>query len=110
MKQTQLQLSTTVEKHEYATLKHVELHIICHAGTRLGAIRGLDIVDFCEQNQIPSINHRTQTGTPLENKERSVREVHISAEVTEVITDFVRMNYPHVGDEHRRTPLTRDDI
>lgn len=92
-------------KYEYATRRHVTFHILWQTGMRSGAIRGLDIDDFDKEGQTISINHRPESGTPLKNKERGARYVHIDTELTELITDFLNMHHPHVEDENGRMPL-----
>lgn len=72
---------------------------------RSGVLKGLNTDDFDQEDQTLSFSHRPESGTPLKNKERGARYVHIDTELTEVITDSLNMHYPLVEDDNERMSL-----
>jgi len=93
------------DDYEYASLRHVAFFILWHTGMRSGAIRGLDLEDFDRHQGVLSLRHRPELETPLKNKKRGERDVHISDEVVNVIIDYLEMKHSYEDDEYGRTPL-----
>ncbi|WP_226040201.1 site-specific integrase [Natrinema sp. DC36] len=94
-----------LEKFEYASNRHITLLILWKTGMRISGLRALDLKDFDDGRPALELRHRPTTGTPLKNKEKSERDVLITAETAEIIRDYIEMNQNEVGDEHGREPL-----
>ena len=92
-------------KFEYATLRHALFALIWHTGFRMGTARGLDVDDYHANEQYVRIRHRPDTGTPLKNKQQAEREVNLSPDVCETLSNYVGMHRPNVTDENGREPL-----
>lgn len=95
-----------LDKHEYATLRHVIAIVLWKTGMRRSGLYALDVGDF-EDGAKPClrIRRRPKTGTPLKNKHRGERDVRISRETADVIADFLKWNHTGGTDGHGRTPL-----
>ncbi|MFB6080504.1 MAG: tyrosine-type recombinase/integrase [Haloferacaceae archaeon] len=100
------QILDHLDKHEYASLRHVTVLLLWKTGMRRGSLYALDKRDF-EDGSKPylRVRHRPETATPLKNKSKGERDVRISSEVAAVIRDYLRFNHPDEEDEHGRTPL-----
>jgi integrase len=100
------QILDYLEKHEYASLRHVTVLLLWKTGMRRSSLYALDKRDF-EDGAKPylRVRHRPQTETPLKNKEKGERDVRISDEVAAVIRDYLRFKHPGEEDEYGRTPL-----
>ena len=95
-----------LEKHEYASLRHVIFAVLWKTGMRRSSLYALDKRDF-EDGASPylRVRHRPDTETPLKNKRKGERDVRISGEVADVVRDYLRFNHPDEEDDHGRTPL-----
>ncbi|MFC7202817.1 tyrosine-type recombinase/integrase [Haloferax namakaokahaiae] len=94
-----------LSKYQYASNRHVTLLILWKTGMRISGLRALDLGDFDDGRPAFQLRHRPQTGTPLKNKEKAERDVLITPDMAEVITDYIDQNRPDVKDEHGRKPL-----
>ncbi|WP_058825920.1 site-specific integrase [Haloferax sp. Q22] len=94
-----------LSKYQYASNRHVTLLILWKTGMRISGLRALDLGDFDEGRPALQLRHRPETGTPLKNKEKAERDVLITPDMAEVITDYIDQNRPNVEDEHGRKPL-----
>jgi integrase len=100
------ELLAYLDKHEYASLRHVVVLILWKTGMRRGSLYALDKRDF-EDGSKPHlrVRHRPDSGTPLKNKSRGARDVRISDDMAAVLRDYLRFNHPGGEDDHGRTPL-----
>jgi len=95
-----------LDKHEYASLRHVIFVVLWKTGMRRSSLYGLDKRDFEDgSNPYLRVRHRPDSGTPLKNKRKGERDVRINKEAAGVIRDYLRFNHPDEEDEHGRTPL-----
>ena len=94
-----------LDKFEYATLRHGLFALIWHTGFRMGTARGLDVEDYQAEEGYVKVHHRPETGTPLKNGQQAEREVNLSADVCEVLSNYRAMHRPDVTDENGREPL-----
>jgi integrase len=95
-----------LDKHEYASLRHVVFSVLWKTGMRRSSLYGLDKRDFEDgANPYLRVRHRPDTETPLKNKSRGERDVRVTDEVASVLRDYLRFNHPDGEDEHGRTPL-----
>jgi len=96
---------THLEKFEYASLRHAIFTTLWKTGMRSGTLRSLDLDDFKPDLSALQIRHRSKSGTPLKNKKRGEREIHLSDSTTRVLSDYIEHTRPEVTDEFDRTPL-----
>ena len=94
-----------LRKYYYASRSHTLLEVMWHTGIRTGTVRALDVRDFQGERERLRIRHRPETGTPLKNKESAERYIALSAEVSEVVADYVEHSRHAVTDEYDREPL-----
>lgn len=90
---------------DYASFGHVAFYLLWYTGMRVGTARGIDLDDYYPEEEYINIAHRPETGTPLKNKERGEREVHVKRKVCNVIDDYLQFNHAGVEDEFGRMPL-----
>ena len=94
-----------LERYEYATQRHVALHIFWKTGMRLSGLRALDVKDFDETRPVLEVRHRPETGTPLKNKRKGERDVNITEATAELLRDYIEQKRHDVTDEYGRHPL-----
>uniref|UniRef100_A0A7D5KYP7 Tyrosine-type recombinase/integrase n=2 Tax=Natrinema halophilum TaxID=1699371 RepID=A0A7D5KYP7_9EURY len=95
-----------LQKHEYASLRHVIFAVLWKTGMRRSSLYALDIDDL-DAGPKPhlKVRHRPNTGTPLKNKRKGERDVRIDRETVEVIEDYLEWNHSGGVDEQGRMPL-----
>jgi integrase/endogenous inhibitor of DNA gyrase (YacG/DUF329 family) len=77
-----------LDKHEYASLRHVVFSVLWKTGMRRSSLYGLDKRDFEDgANPYLRVRHRPESGTPLKNKSRGERDVRITDEVANVLRE-----------------------
>lgn len=94
-----------LRKFDYAGRDHVVIILLWRTGMRLGALRGIDLTDYDNQNHYVELVHRPETGTPLKNGERGERTVALSEDTCTVIDDYCKHNRVAKTDENGREPL-----
>ena len=94
-----------LRKYEYCSRPHVVLSLMWHTMARVGAVHALDCEDYDPVEQSLEIVHRSETDTPIKNGEGGQRFVALSAEVRELLDDWLEHRRPDVPDEHGRSPL-----
>lgn len=95
-----------LDRHEYASLRHVIVLVLWKIGMRRSSLYALDRRDFEDgAKRFLKVRHRPETGTPLKNKRKGERDVRISEEVAGVLRDYLRFNHSRDEDEHGRKPL-----
>ena len=116
-----------LERFDYASRDHAMFALAWHTGMRLGSLRSLDLRDCflnkddldrllhqddldreqLDRVQVPFVylHHRPDTGTPLKNGVDGVRPVGLSAEVSQVLRDYIEVNRAEVEEDHGRKPL-----
>ncbi len=96
-----------LDKYEYATTEHVVWLLMTAAGLRLSGIRSIDLDDISPASNGSHLQlvHRPDSDTPLKNKSRSERIVHVSEYVSQVLTDYIDNQRPDVTDQYGREPL-----
>jgi site-specific recombinase XerD len=92
-------------KYEYCSIRHVYAVLLWKTGMRVGATRSIDVGDVHLDEMAIEVNHRSETETPIKNKEAGERYIAISEETTEVLRDWIENQRPSVTDDHGRTPL-----
>lgn len=92
-------------KYEYASLRHALFVTLWRTGIRSGTLRSLDLGDFKPEESALEIKHRAKSGTPLKNKKRGEREIHLSDSTVQILSDYVEQARPDVTDENGRRPL-----
>jgi site-specific recombinase XerD len=96
-------------KFEYGTLRHVLFQFIWHTGARMGTVQAIDLGDFHEEEQYVELRHRPETGTPLKNGYNGERQVSLSAETAEVLSDHIQVHRTDVVEDSGREPLFTGD-
>ncbi|WP_227354186.1 tyrosine-type recombinase/integrase [Haladaptatus salinisoli] len=94
-----------LKKYEYASLRHALFITLWKTGIRSGTLRGLDLDDFKPKIPALEIKHRSTSGTPLKNKKRGEREIHLTDETARVLTDYIEHTRSDVTDDYNRRPL-----
>lgn len=92
-----------LEKYEYASLRHVIFRLLWHTAIRTSTLRAFDVADFYPDEGFIEAVHRPDT--PLKNRGEGEREINLSDEVVEVVSDYLEMNHPRVEDDNGRMPL-----
>lgn len=92
-------------KFDYASREHVVFALLWETGMRMGAAHGLDLKDVDLENGRLSLVHRPDTGTTLKNGKTGERLVAISAELQELLKDYIDVIRNEVIDSHGRKPL-----
>lgn len=93
------------KKFHYATRTHAITRTIWDTCFRIGTIISLDVSDFDRVNGVLSVRNRPMTGTPLKKGNRAERDVTLTDNALEVLTDYVDQRRTPVTDEHGREPL-----
>lgn len=96
---------TYLEQYEYATRQHALISFLWHTGCRVSAAMSLDVDDFVPREGYVSFRDRKTAGTPLKNGEKSERNVTLSRDVQNVLTDYIEARRHDVTDDHGRSPL-----
>ena len=99
------QILVYLGKYEYASRPHVVLELMWHTMLRVGAVHALDCTDYDRANQALEVIHRPETETPLKNGETGQRFIALSADVCELLNDWIEQQRPAVTDKHGREPL-----
>ena len=94
-----------LSKYEYASRDHVLFALLWETGMRIGAARSLDLRDVDIEEQYLDLVHRPENGTTLKNGQGGERLVAISAELAELLEDYIADTRSEVTDEHSRHPL-----
>lgn len=94
-----------LRKFEYASRRHLIVELLWHTGMRLGALQGLDVADYDDENERLSIRHQPETGTALKNGREGERLVALSPDVCRIIEDHIATHRHDVEDENGREPL-----
>lgn len=96
---------THLQRYEYASQRHVTMHIFWKTGMRTSGLLALDVKDFDEHRLVLEVRHRPDTETQLKNKKKSNRDVNITPDTAELIRDYIENNRDDVTDEYGRKPL-----
>jgi site-specific recombinase XerD len=91
--------------YEYASKRHALLSVLWATGCRMGGAHSLDLSDFDAEGQSLAFRHRPEQGTRLKNKQSGERLCALSADVCEVLQDYIQVNREDVTDDHGREPL-----
>lgn len=91
-------------KYEYASNRHLTVLILWKCGMRLSGLQGLDRDDFDPDRPAIELRHRPESGTPLKRKSKSERDVILSPNTADVISDYLEET-PAETDKHGRKPL-----
>ena len=94
-----------LERFRYASREHVVMALLWHTGIRLGTLRSFDVDDFDVDSQCIDVRHRSETDTPLKNKQAAERSVAVGSHYCQVIADYIDYNRDDVTDDHGRRPL-----
>lgn len=99
------QLLDRLNRFSYASFEHTLMGILWHTGIRTGGIRALDLRDFDVEKARLKVRHRPGTDTPLKNGKDGERLIALSAEMAQVIEDWINHSRPDKSDGHGREPL-----
>ena len=99
------QVLTYCEKYAYASIEHVALSLMWHTMMRTGSVRALDVEDYHPEERYLEVRHRSETGTPVKNKQDGERFIALSAQMCELLGDWLEDQRPRVTDDHGREPL-----
>jgi site-specific recombinase XerD len=94
-----------LRKHHYSSRTHALLALLWHTGIRTGTAHGLDVTDVDTERDRLRVRHRPETGTPLKNGDKAERFIALSADVSEVLSDYIEEHRHDVTDENSRKPL-----
>jgi len=94
-----------LDRFEYASIRHVAFAIMWRTAARVGSVRALDLEDFDADEPCLMFRHRPETDTPLKNKKRGERDVHVDSYYAQVIQDYIDNNRYDKEDENGRKPL-----
>lgn len=97
-----------LSKYEYASFRHTLFTLMWKTGARIGGIRALDLRDFYPdeyERPVIKFKNRPQTGTSLKNNRWGEREVPVSEDVGELLSDYIEKTRPSVVDDENRKPL-----
>lgn len=94
-----------LRKFHYASRTHALMAILWHTGIRTGTVHALDVDDFDGERDRLRIHHRPETETPLKNGEKAERYIALSADVSDVVADYIGESRHDVTDENGRRPL-----
>jgi len=101
-----------LETHEPCSRRHVEYRTVKEIGTRVGAVRSIDVDDVDVENRIIRLRHRpeedfpNERGTPLKNGKDGERNLNISQELADLIKRYLESPLrPDVEDKFGRKPL-----
>ncbi|OYR54920.1 tyrosine-type recombinase/integrase [Halorubrum halodurans] len=94
-----------LSKYEYASTRHAVMLILWKGGMRLSGLRALDVRDFDQARPALEIRHRPETKTPLKRKEKSERDVILSPDSAEIISDYINDRRDETTDKFGRRPL-----
>ena len=94
-----------LSKYRYASREHVLFALLWETGMRIGAVRSLDVRDVNLKDRCLDIAHRPETGTTLKNAQGGERLVAISADLVELLRDYMENTRIETTDEYDRSPL-----
>jgi site-specific recombinase XerD len=95
---------------ERASRGHALIELAWFTGARLGALRGLDLVDYDADEQYVQFVHEPRGGTPLKNGEDGERIVGLPDDVCAVLDEYLTTNCHQVFDEYGREPLFASEV
>jgi site-specific recombinase XerD len=99
------QILSYLEKYEYATLRHALFALLYDTGIRIGSARSLNVTEFDRENKYIKLTHNPDEDTPLKNQEGGEREVNISEDTVEILSDYIDARRNKVTDDYGNKPL-----
>jgi site-specific recombinase XerD len=94
-----------LSKYHYASREHVLFALLWETGMRIGAVRSLDVGDVDIDERHLEVIHRPEQETTLKNGQGGERLVAISAELAELLEDYIRDTRSETTDDYGRNPL-----
>lgn len=94
-----------LSKYHFASRDHVLIAVLWETGTRIGAIRSLDVDDVYLGEKYLDLVHRPDEGTTLKNGKSGERPVAITDELAALLEEYVENTRLDIVDEHARHPL-----
>jgi len=94
-----------LSKYRYASREHVLFVLLWETGMRIGAARSLDLRDVNVEDRCLELVHRPETGTTLKNGRGGERLVAISAELADLLEDYIEDTRAEMTDDYSREPL-----
>jgi len=94
-----------LSKYHYASRNYVLFALLWETGMRIGAARSLDLCDVDVEERCLELAHRPEKGTTLKNGQGGERLVAISAELAELLEDYIEDTRSEITDDHDRDPL-----
>jgi site-specific recombinase XerD len=94
-----------LDRHEYASQRHVQLLLFWRTAMRRAALRSIDVDDLRPDDFAIVLEHRPDAGTRLKNHEDGDRWVQLRPDVYQVVEDYVHEVRPDRTDDFGREPL-----
>lgn len=94
-----------LDRHDYASQRHVQLLLLWRTAMRRSALRSLDLDDLRPDDLALVLEHRQDEGTRLKNHEDGERWVQLSPTTFQVVEDYVHEVRKDQTDEYGREPL-----
>jgi site-specific recombinase XerD len=94
-----------LSRYEYAKTLHALLAFLWHTGCRISGAIAIDLEDYKPAYNHVKFRNRPKEGTPLKNAHKSERNVTLSSEVIEVVSDYINARRTEITDDHGREPL-----
>jgi integrase len=98
-----------LERYQYASRTHALFTFLWHTGCRISGAIAVDLDDYKPANNHVKFRNRPEQGTPLKNDHKSERNVNLSSEVIEVLSDYIEARRSPITDEYGREPLFTTD-
>ncbi|ESS10261.1 MAG: site-specific recombinase XerD [uncultured archaeon A07HR60] len=99
------ELTRYLSQYHYASRDHVLFAVLWETGMRIGAVRSLDLNDVYIEERCFELEHRPEKGTTLKNGQNGERLVAISADLAELVEDFIENTRAERSDDYGRHPL-----
>lgn len=84
---------------------HALLAFLWHTGCRISGATAIDLEDDRPASNHVKFRNRPKEETPLKNDRKSERNLTLSSEVIEVVSDYVQARRSEITDSHGRQPL-----
>ena len=95
-----------LETYHFASREHIIWLLVTEFGSRIGALRSLDVKDFLPDEKALKLRNRPDKGTRLKNGDKSQRSVALLRNNSvEAIQAYLEQHRVEVTDEYNRRPL-----
>lgn len=94
-----------LKKYHRASIEHVIMEIACQAGPRLSGLYSLDVDDYDDDDENPTLSFEHSEETPLKHDEESNREIKLRGDLPQILDECLEEHRPPETDEFGREPL-----